>query len=551
MQKSLFFSVTSAKTDRLILLGFVLIALLYHLCAWRGRTPYVFLDSDGANIAGFAAALDHPELFKGDEVLEDRDNFRFYMAFHIPLIRFINRFTHGYGSAFLSLLGLHVFVQALGFYLLGMVVFKHRLWAALLAVSSLANIQLNLGEFWGIIETPLPRFTFQAFLPYLLAGAYYWRSQPAARPWLMIITGVLVYIHPPSAPVWGFVLWFGFWFFQPHTWSLKKRIMAMFALGALFLLAAAPFIINYLTSHTHVTTPEYQQIYAIMESRFISGYLDIPRAFLDFLKLIMKQKAVMIFAVLSPILVLKLWPESRNGLRLFGAWLLGILIISVLVPWAEQSIARINRTIPLEIDFIRGIRYIVPVALIFFLWALAAIFRNIKKSWWVVLMSITLVLNYAVKNTFSQVRTNEVLARLYRGEIFLIQKREQEIIDALNAICRLTPAGSRILPMDLGLQIRYYAMRPVVYDWKDGGALSYTNHEGLLAWYEKNRQINSLRDIDDHQEKLKRLTYFGKEWGADYLLIDFKITPSDVKSLNMKLIYLGSKYALLEFPPVK
>src|SRR5437870_715799 len=201
--------------DGVIVLAFGLLALIFYLGRWGGAYPFVFLESDAANIAGFAAAWDHPELFQGDELLGDQRNFGIYSTIHIPLIRALAKLTGDYGTAFIFLLGPHVFIQALGFYILGRVLFQSRYWATLLAIVTMMPVWLNLGEYWGIYDDPLPRVSFQALLPYLLAGTFYWRSNPAVWPWLLGFAGALIYVHPVSAPGWILAVWLGMWAFQP------------------------------------------------------------------------------------------------------------------------------------------------------------------------------------------------------------------------------------------------------------------------------------------------------------------------------------------------
>ena len=60
-----------------------------------------------------------------------------------------------------------ILLQLIGFYFLGRVLYRSRLWAFLLAVITAAMVtEVGLGEFWGIWRDVLPRFTFQAFLPF-------------------------------------------------------------------------------------------------------------------------------------------------------------------------------------------------------------------------------------------------------------------------------------------------------------------------------------------------------------------------------------------------
>jgi hypothetical protein len=81
------------RVDVYVALGFALYAFLCQLSLCYSSDGFLALSSDGANIAGFAAALDHPELFERDPLLGIPDNFRFYLALHIPLIRLLAKVT--------------------------------------------------------------------------------------------------------------------------------------------------------------------------------------------------------------------------------------------------------------------------------------------------------------------------------------------------------------------------------------------------------------------------------------------------------------------------
>ena len=168
------------RADLVAVLAFVLVAALFQFGRWAEAYPFLY--GDAGNVASFAAAWDHPELFVNDNLLGDSGHFRFYAVIHVPLVRWLNRFVGDYAIAFTSLLGPLVLLQAIGFYVFGRVVLRGRWWAFLLSIASLMLVPLNLGTFWGIYRDPISRIMFQALLPFLLAAAYYWRSRPATRP---------------------------------------------------------------------------------------------------------------------------------------------------------------------------------------------------------------------------------------------------------------------------------------------------------------------------------------------------------------------------------
>ncbi len=65
------------RGDRVALAALLAVSLVYH-AAFRGhRRPLFSLSRDAANIASFAAASDHPELFKNDALLGNPRNTKF------------------------------------------------------------------------------------------------------------------------------------------------------------------------------------------------------------------------------------------------------------------------------------------------------------------------------------------------------------------------------------------------------------------------------------------------------------------------------------------
>ena len=96
------------------------------------------------------------------------------------------------------------FLQLLGFYFFGRVLFRSRFWALLLALlTAMPFLDVGVGEIWGIWRDALPRISFQTVLPYLLTLVVLWRSQPRRWPWLMILAGLMVYLHSVSTPAWA------------------------------------------------------------------------------------------------------------------------------------------------------------------------------------------------------------------------------------------------------------------------------------------------------------------------------------------------------------
>ena len=183
----------------------------------------------------------HPEFFHRDPVLANPHNSHFYATIHLPLVQFIGSTVGSYGTAFLLLLPLSAGSSSPDSTVFGRTLLRSRTWALLLAIVTAVTIELPAGRSGAFGRTRSPRVTFQALLPFVLAAAWRWRAAPRAWPWVMVAAGLLTYVHPVSAPVWGLALWLGFWPFLPRGWSWRRRVVVVLLLGAVFLAVAGPF----------------------------------------------------------------------------------------------------------------------------------------------------------------------------------------------------------------------------------------------------------------------------------------------------------------------
>ncbi len=531
-----------ARIDVVLVLGFAICAALLFYMRWKGVTPFVFLTDDAGNIASFAAAWDHPELFDGDALLGNLDNIRFYSTVHVPIIRGLARVTGDYGTAFVCLLAPHVFLQALGFYVFGRVLTGHRFWAILFTVATLVTFKWKL-DFWGLYVDPTPRISYQSLLPFLLAAAYHWRSRAGAWPWLLACAGVLMYVHPVSAPSWAFALWCGLIPFLPASWSLRKRAMWMFLIGVVFLVVAAPFLANYLTSHDHGETPDYDRVFAAMQYRFAKGFLDIPRALRDFFT---ASQGLWPVALGGAILTHVLRRKDLKSVLILDCWTLGLAIVAIVVPLVEHEIARSRREIPVEIDLIRNVRYLIPCMLVFVLLPLVDAGKRFNGR---VVSKVPAVVGVALLLLWASSNSGEYVKRAATGQMkrqYRTGNQQEDWMKILTTIRESTPVGSRILPVgELDpLPIRYYAMRPVVHCRKDGGSLAYSNHARLLEWFDLEVQLSSAAELEGHAERLEAYSTIARDVNADYLLVRCdRAEPLD--SASLAIVASTDSYRLL------
>lgn len=537
--------------DSVIILSFVLFACFYQLNRVAGNSVFLFHNSDASNIASFAAALDHPELFSGDEILYSKNNFRFYSTIQIPLIRFITKFTGEYATAYNCMILPNILLQASGFYLLGLVLFRKRFWAVLLVVLNAVHVPLAMGDFWGTYTEALPRVTFEAFLPFLLAAVIYWRNNPKAWPFILGASGLLMYIHPVSAPAWGFCFWLSLFFLQPKEWTLFKRLGFMFLLGVIFLATILPFALSYFGTHLKVTSQEYEYVFKIIKLRYLKGFFDIPYGIESFFMNIAFTR-VFLFGLFGSLYIFFKYKQERKKLLIFYLWITGILFISAVVPFVENKIALRNNRIPEAYNLIRNFKYLFPIMLIFCLWLFVAIHRNAKREATKrisVLFAFLLVFSWSSRQLYKEV----VFLNKKGFSLFSRDKSKfANTMDVLNALKYLTPEQARIMSVSFHheLAIRYYAKRPLVFSGKDGGVLNYISSTETIRWYEKFMKMETLCDSIvakiDNQSKMGLILGLGRDFGADFCVVDSSIFSGAFASLAPEVVYYNDDYLLLE-----
>lgn len=528
---------------------FMLFSVMYSLGRWNGTTPFLFLSSDAANISAFAAGLDSPDLFEADELLGNQESFQFYRTIHIPVWRMLEKITGDYGTAALSTLPVHVFLHLLGFYILGVAIFRNRFWAFIFAILTIFKIKINLGTFWGISPDAIPRFTFQALLPFVLAAAYYYRTNYRAWPFILGVAGLLIYIHPVSAPAWGFSIWFSFWLFLPPSWSLLKRLSHMFVVGLVFLIVAAPFLANYLGNHAHGEFENINSVHEAMRYRLAPGFLDVRIALRDYLEILSTHNFPFLAAIGFLLLAAISYKRNMRDVVFVSLWAFGLIFVALFIPYIEQRVAEHFNSNPVEIDLVRNIRYLIPLMHLFCIWPLALISNRLLKSGFSLsryaALGVTAVCGFLllhcsfpadwafIDNTVRSWRAGNLIPPT--------PERWQYQVQVFKDIKRVVPEGAPILPVGEReinpLAIRFYAKRPVVHARKDGGVFSYSSYNKLLQWRVHEEQLAEIEKISDLKLRTTKLAAFSRKLGAKYLIVNYHPPADYLLPEHLSIVY--------------
>ncbi len=541
------------RSDYLITAAFAVFAILYFHDVVRGHVPYVDLKADASSLASFAAALDHPDLFAGDAILEDPQHFDYYMMIQVPVMRSLSRLFGDYGTAFVALLPIHVFVQTLGFYVLGRVLFSSRYWAVLLAIVNLAPIRLGFGTYWGPDVDPLARFTFQALLPFLLAATLHLRRTPKRWTWIMIGAGLMTYTHAVSAPAWVLALWLSLVFALPEQLKCPKHVLYLVALGFVCLLISAPAVIALVEADEPGGQSYTDEVNEIRQSdRRRVEFQDIGKGVLRCIRFFNKYELLFWVAATAGATFLA-WkqPRERPRMAMMSNWMSGIALVSVVLPFIEQEVCR-ARGIPTTgslLVLLRNLRYFVPLGFIASLWPVAVadrVYGGAPARRAIARLAGVLIVGFWL---LGHPPLRMGWAKNWHDEFLHDAETRARRLEALDAVRRETAPRSTLLAADLGPELRYYARRPVVWAPYDRMWLAHTDPQAFLRWNKLWKDIEPIRLHASPAERLAAWLRLGARTDADYLLLrgeDVLPVPGGQIATRWREIWRSDRYVLVK-----
>jgi hypothetical protein len=517
--------------------------------------PTVILGGDAANIASFAAGRAYPQLFGADAILGDLRNIGLYVTVHLPITILLEKLLGNFGLAYSVLLFPHVFLQYLSYYLLGRVLFNNRYWAYLFTLAVSSPLELAGGELWGVVGDGMPRFTYQVLIPFILILLLtVWRERPKRWIWVMIIAGLMAFIHPVSTPTWAFALWLGLWPCMPPIYDLRRKLLEMFKMGLVLALALLPYVSIYLYYHKGGRSSDYDLVYFILTNYFPYDLLNIPAA-VQTLFNSTSQYGLLWYGLIGLALTFILFRSERSRLYQLLTWVAGISFVTILVPFVEQTIERALRMIPLQTELMRGMRYLIPFLFIFWFYPLAELTRRASRPWvirTVFVIGTILTLSWLSLNPpYPFVETPNVVRCWSQGHF--ICPFDNDYADALTHVRTDTPEKAQFVVFLQsrwsGIEVRYLGLRPMAYAYKDHGQLTFTNLDALRTWYYYLQRENAIysRNISANLDvQQSRMIDFARDAEANYMLTDFPFTPTTLKKLGITAVYRNKTYTILK-----
>lgn len=537
---------------------FLLVSILAFLGRWEDGSGVLTGDA-AAYVASVAARL-APERFAGDLMLSDPALHAFNTTALTIYLGWARQLLGSFELALLILLIPVVFFQLAGFYRLGRCLGFARALATLFALSTLTFIRLVFpGEYWGLDTDPLARTLFQAAFPWLWVIILNGRFAQPARIGAMVASGLLVYLHPHSALGQAFAVWAGLVLVRPANKGWLRHVASHAVFGIVFAALALPFAWNFLAS----TTPQAASIdpalvRAIMHVR-LPGYVDPLENILALLGTIWLEAGACVAGMLA------LW-HLRVDLRPFvtftAGWIAGLAIIAIIAPAIDHELARRLERLPFQYDLPRSLRYIVPIGWLYVALLAHEAARRVTVETrahaaalaaFVAVVSINL---QAKRHTIPSIISHEVRC-IMKARLMCESGKLPKIAHAL-AAARDMPVGVRFLPeaMYSGLALRYSAMKPVVYTYKEGAWLIYAKrHREMAVWM---RRMQAMREAAERRAGpggsiaawYSEVETWGRQFGATHLFIE-----RDAREIlgidNTRIVYASPEASIVQIRPLQ
>jgi hypothetical protein len=337
-------------------------------------------------------------------------------------------------------------------------------------------------------------------------------------------------VHPVSAPAWVAGLWLLYAFSNPDGLLAGQRIKRAVVLGMIAFLIALPFAVVYIGSHdTAPSDPvKVAAIRDAIEARIEPAYLHPISTIGAFFKWLLTDFRYTYFALLS--LTFLLYDNRyKKKVRTLVMLIFGVVLFSVVFPSIEY-LRTVSTGIPYQTEFIRPLKYVIPVIFVLSVWGLRALHARLALSGTTasivsVLIGLLFVAYVHRKNPNVVDSIYPPIQAWFHGD-FLPKKAKKNLleVEAIRAVRQFTPEKSKLfVTSDRALEVRYAALRPVVFAYKDGSTFAFSNYSALLKWHEVYKKVGGRFKKTGYSpaELEQTMIPLARELDAEYILVFF------------------------------
>lgn len=532
------------RMDVLVLLGILFFSLLVHHGRLGASIEGVDLTTDPAMYASIAAAYGHPAAFVRDFVFGEASQFSTHVTPLVQLVHWLAGDDGNYGTAYLELTGLSVFLHYAAFYLLGAAFFGQRWKALLFTILMGLCFWTPWGTYWGAgYRDYTPRTLFEALYALFLCAAFAVLQRPRWWPLFMAALGGLVYVHSISALPAAAGLWLSFAASRPQGWSWPRHLGWLFLSGCCFLAAMTPYALIYLhASGVQLSAGDVAFMDHILRTRFDIEYAEYLYGMGKFLRQY----------TLLPVIPLALWgtwmimkygsPRQKLFGRHLWLWIAGVYVVIALFVLDQEISRRLGR-MHLEFDLVRVHRFLPFFAICLIFLGADILWQRVCRPGWqrteARIFCLGLFIGFFCGGQQDMARTslawywNRLDEARYEAA-YGPQLRRAEMIAALG---RHTQAGETIFFPGEDQAIRYNALRSLTYGWKDACLLYYA--KGLERLREWERVEAALKTSPTAYIEV------GLSTSPDYLLSERPQDRAELEARVGPVIWENARYVLV------
>ena len=486
------FTNTNYKLDIIVCLVFLSLAIFVHMGRIGSSIGGIDLSTDTANYATMAAAMSHPDVFAKDPVYNDKDRYGVHVTNITILVNYIaDIFRDGkdYSLAYLDITGFQFFFHHLTFYILGIVLLKKR-WQAFIFTMLMGQIYwISWGTYWGdgYIDH-LPRTTFATFYALFVVAALKILDKPKKWPIFMVGIGLMVYIHSISTLPTAFGFWLGFACYKPKESTWKKHIAWMFFCGLCFLVVIFPFVLKYIRPSIEFTASDIALLKEILLLRYDWETTYYVRGLLEF---VWHYILLPVFPLgIIGFVLMRCYGNTQDRVYAiqFACWSVGPLVC-VLLYALDHELAKILGRNPLQFDLIRVVRFWVFFAFCLTFMGFNVLWQHAKQQnirYLAGFLWIAFAIGLFFGGQHDAMRASALWFwnKLDDTRYATAYAEKIQHAEMLKAIQDNTPKDALIFSNDGDRTIRYKALRPLVYSWKDTSLYYYAKDmDGIRFWY--------------------------------------------------------------------
>ena len=465
---------------------FVILVALYALAVAQGIVPLsgqgADIDSDLSVYAYSMTRADNPQDFQNDAILREATPANSLWN----LQQFVgDLLTPGdqYAVGLLRAGGLIIFIYLTGMYLLGRWLYGWPGPALILALLMSITLWVGWGTFWGVTHSdPVPRTFFAALWPFMLMGAMAALRHAAWRPAVMLVTGLGMWVHGLGALNTGAMFFLAFAFHRPQGWTWSRHMLSLALCLVVYFVPVLLFLWPSLAQKQALGPAELETFHALFSQRWAKDYGHFAERLMLFLSPGKPVFWILLAGLGSWFVVIKHGSERLRRLAsMCPAFVLSLALVATF-SWLESFLAPRMGRLPMAHEFVRGLRYLLPLAWIMIGGVLGILWPRfagwLRTGFCALAVLLLLLCNGDRQNMAALYAIAEKtgLPLPYVSRAKEDAARAQSHYEALKALERLTVPGDVIYSNAGDMGVRHIAKRGMGHTFKDG-AHSFYNQD--------------------------------------------------------------------------